>query len=113
MEAVLRVAVELQVHRNVDVFQHNRLEDLDPGPRLLRREDVVQDLQRALLVADGRELVRALERILGFLCEERVSVCVCVLLLLRRLDGVMRVSRRLRVVAERALPRTRQPCAPP
>ena len=71
MEAVLRVAVELQIHGNVDVFQHDRLEDLDPGPRLLRREDVVQDLQRALLVADGRELVRALERILGFLCEER------------------------------------------
>ena len=67
----------------------------------------MQDLQRALLVADGRELVRALERILGFLCEERVSVCVCVLL--RRLDGVMRVSHRLRVVAERALPRRRAP----
>ena len=33
----------------------------------------MQNLQRALLVADGRELVRALERILGFLCEERVS----------------------------------------
>ena len=33
----------------------------------------MQHLQRALLVADGRELVRALERILGFLCGERVS----------------------------------------
>ena len=31
------------------------------------------------------------------------------LLLLRRLDGVMRVSHRLRVVAERALPRRRAP----
>ena len=75
------MAVQFQIHSNVDVFQHNRLEDLDPRPRLLRREDVMQDLQRALLVADGRELVRALERILGFLCEERVSdasaMCVC------------------------------------
>jgi len=74
----------------------------------------MEHLQRALLVADGRELVGSLQSILGFLCEERVSVCVCVLLLLRRLDGVaVRVSHRLRVVAERALPRTRQPCAPP
>ena len=41
----------------------------------------MQDLQRALLVADGRELVGSFERILGFLCEERVSgVFVCVLL---------------------------------
>ena len=40
----------------------------------------MQDLQRALLVADGRELVGSFERILGFLCEEGVSgsaVCVC------------------------------------
>ena len=67
----------------------------------------MEHLQRALLVADGRELVGSLQSILGFLCEERVSVCVCVLLLLRRLDGVaVRVSHRLRVVAERALPRT-------
>jgi len=40
----------------------------------------MQDLQRALLVADGRELVGSFERILGFLRGERVSVCVCVLL---------------------------------
>ena len=39
----------------------------------------MEHLQRALLVADGRELVGAFERILGFLCEGRVSVCVCVL----------------------------------
>ena len=72
----------------------------------------MQDLQRALLVADGRELVRALERILGFLCEERVSVCVCVVCYVarRRLDGVaVRGSHRSRVVAERALPRRRAP----
>ena len=67
----------------------------------------MQHLQRALLVADGRELVRALERILGFLCGERVSSLCGVCVLLRRLDGVaVRVSHRLRVVAERALPRT-------
>ena len=70
----------------------------------------MQDLQRALLVADGRELVRALERILGFLCGERVSSLCGVCVLLRRLDGVaVRVSHRSRVVAERALPRRRAP----
>ena len=65
----------------------------------------MQDLERALLVADGRELVRALERILGFLCGERVSVCVRVLL--RCCDGVMRVSLAAYASSPRGLSRGR------
>ena len=76
----------------------------------------MQHLQRALLVADGRELVRALERILGFLCEERVR-CLCVCCYVAgapsarwRDAGLSPLARRRRESSPGAAP---QPCAPP
>ena len=46
----------------------------------------------------------------GFCVRKGERVCVCATLLgRRRLDGVVRVSHRLRFVAERALPRRRAP----
>mmetsp|Transcript_19979 Transcript_19979/g.60389 ORF Transcript_19979/g.60389 Transcript_19979/m.60389 type:complete len:301 (+) Transcript_19979:1538-2440(+) len=63
-EAVLGVPPLLQLYAQVHVLEHDRLQDLGPGAVALASDDIMQRLQRRMLLPHSLQLLRALQCIL-------------------------------------------------